>query len=66
MFEDPEEYFSEEGQLDIEGRLRILFPLLDKSPEDGALSLSELEAWNVQQASDESVGLQDTKGDEGA
>ncbi|KAL5726870.1 hypothetical protein ACHQM5_000118 [Ranunculus cassubicifolius] len=53
IFEDPEEYFTSEGEFNIKGRLQILFPLLDNSPEDGSLSLNELERWNLQQASDQ-------------
>ncbi|OVA14734.1 EF-hand domain [Macleaya cordata] len=48
--EDPEEYFSEKGQININGRLLVLFPWLDRSPKDGFLSLEELEAWNVWRA----------------
>ncbi|KAI3867322.1 hypothetical protein MKW98_001756 [Papaver atlanticum] len=48
--EDPEDYFSEKGQLNIPGRLLILFPCLDKTPKDGVISFKELEAWNVWQA----------------
>ncbi|KAF8412098.1 hypothetical protein HHK36_000053 [Tetracentron sinense] len=51
-FEDTEEYFSEEGRLNITLRLVILFPLLDRAPQDGVVSFKELEAWNLRQASD--------------
>ncbi|KAF9616427.1 hypothetical protein IFM89_029681 [Coptis chinensis] len=54
-FEDPEEYFSDEGQFNIKGRLQILFPVLDRSPEDGSISLKELEGWNLQQATDQLI-----------
>ncbi|PIA48899.1 hypothetical protein AQUCO_01300057v1 [Aquilegia coerulea] len=55
VFEDAEEYFSEEGQFNIKGRLQILFPLLDNAPEDGKISLKELEVWNLQQAANQLI-----------
>ncbi|KAF5204145.1 Calumenin-b [Thalictrum thalictroides] len=55
VFEDEEEYFSEEGQFNIKARLQILFPLLDNSPEDGKISLKELEVWNLQQANNQLI-----------
>lgn len=45
---DAYEYFSE-GKLNITLRLIVLFPWLDKAPNDGVVSFKELEAWIAQQ-----------------
>ncbi|KAJ4979333.1 hypothetical protein NE237_010113 [Protea cynaroides] len=47
---ESEEYFKEDGMLNITERLLNLFPLLDKFPQDGFINLKELEAWNVDRA----------------
>jgi len=47
-----EEYFGEEGRLNVTERLTYLFPLLDRYPEDGTISFQELEVWNRRQALD--------------
>ncbi|KAG1361261.1 calumenin-B [Cocos nucifera] len=47
-----EEYFGEEGRLNVTERLMYLFPLLDRYPEDGKISFRELEFWNRKQALD--------------
>jgi hypothetical protein len=47
--EDAYEYFTE-GKLNITLRLLILFPLIDKAPNDGVVSFNELEAWFSHQA----------------
>lgn len=49
---DANEYFSDEGKLNITLRLINLFPLLDKAPKDEVISFQELEAWNIQQTVD--------------
>ncbi|PON81240.1 Parvalbumin [Trema orientale] len=38
-------FFNDEGVLNITLRLIVLFPLLDKAPEDGVVSSSELNSW---------------------
>lgn len=47
-----EEYFGEEGRLNVTERLTYLFPLLDRYPEDGKISFQELDVWNRRQALD--------------
>ena len=42
---DENKYFSNEGRLNITLRLLILFPLLDKAPQDGVISPLELNSW---------------------
>ncbi|XP_024030115.1 uncharacterized protein LOC112094152, partial [Morus notabilis] len=42
---DADKYFSNEGRLNITLRLVILFPLLDKAPQDGVISPLELHSW---------------------
>ncbi|XVE64432.1 hypothetical protein DITRI_Ditri07aG0100300 [Diplodiscus trichospermus] len=49
--EDAQEYFDDEGNLNITQRLMILFPYLDNAPKDGLISAKELGAWNEEQAS---------------
>ncbi|ONK79695.1 uncharacterized protein A4U43_C01F9100 [Asparagus officinalis] len=46
------DYFTEEGSLNTEQRLRHLFAILDQSPKDGFLSFGELDVWNKRQALD--------------
>lgn len=43
--DDANRYFSEEGRLNITLRLIVLFPLLDKAPEDRMISSLELNSW---------------------
>ncbi|XP_058083546.1 uncharacterized protein LOC131231398 [Magnolia sinica] len=50
--DEMEEFFSEEGRLNITERLVYLFPLLDSWPRDGRISSQELEYWVVGQALD--------------
>ena len=47
-----EEHIVDKGRLNITLRLLVLFPLLDKAPKDGMVSLEELEGWNAEQAMD--------------
>lgn len=49
---DANEYFSDEGRLNITLRLIILFPLLDKAPKDGVISALELNSWLRDMATD--------------
>ncbi|KAI4319955.1 hypothetical protein MLD38_033488 [Melastoma candidum] len=46
------EFFMDQGKLNMTLRLMVLFPLLDEPPKDGLVSFEELEAWNVKQARD--------------
>ncbi|KAJ4842328.1 hypothetical protein Tsubulata_034917 [Turnera subulata] len=50
--EGANEYFTDEGKLNVTLRFFVLFPLLDNRPKDGKVSLEELEAWNIEQAID--------------
>ncbi|KAJ7959370.1 Calcium-binding EF-hand protein [Quillaja saponaria] len=50
MAEAYEYVTNHDRKLNITSRLMILFPLLDKQPEDGVVSFNEVEAWNTQQA----------------
>uniref|UniRef100_A0A5B7C332 Putative calumenin-B-like n=1 Tax=Davidia involucrata TaxID=16924 RepID=A0A5B7C332_DAVIN len=43
-------YLGDEGRLNITLRLMFLFPLLDKTPEDGLVDFEELQAWIMQQS----------------
>ncbi|CAL9131176.1 uncharacterized protein LOC135626362 [Musa acuminata AAA Group] len=47
-----DEYFGEDGRLNLTERLAYLFPLLDRLPQDGGISRYELEVWNHRQALD--------------
>ena len=47
---DTYQYITAGGKLNTTLRLMILFPLLDREPNDGVVSLKELEAWIRQQA----------------
>ncbi|KAM7272314.1 hypothetical protein ACFE04_026977 [Oxalis oulophora] len=47
-----EEFYGEDGHLNITMRLMILFPLVDKDPKDEFVSFDELDVWNVGQAID--------------
>ncbi|RZR99967.1 hypothetical protein BHM03_00029602, partial [Ensete ventricosum] len=47
-----DEYFGEDGRLNLTERLTYLFPLLDRLPQDGGISRYELEVWNQRQALD--------------
>ncbi|WOL05393.1 calumenin-B [Canna indica] len=47
-----EEYFGEEGRLNLTERLTYLFPLLDRFPQDGGISFHELQVWVQRQAID--------------
>ncbi|KAK4800215.1 hypothetical protein SAY86_025580 [Trapa natans] len=46
------EYLDDQGKLNITLRLMVLFPFIDNHPQDGFVSLGELEAWNMKQATD--------------
>ncbi|XP_042515868.1 reticulocalbin-1 [Macadamia integrifolia] len=51
--EGEEEYFKDikgKLRLNITMRLLTMFPLIDKDPKDGFISLKELEIWNVERA----------------
>ncbi|XP_043720863.1 calumenin [Telopea speciosissima] len=48
---EEEEYLrDEEVSFNITKRLLTMFPLIDKDPKDGYISLKELENWNVERA----------------
>ncbi|XP_021909330.1 calumenin-A [Carica papaya] len=67
---DRDDYFTDEGKLNVTLRLIVLFPLLDTAPKDGFVCLKELETWNLQQAEErliyrtiEELRLRDRDGD---
>ncbi|XP_062120069.1 uncharacterized protein LOC133834466 [Humulus lupulus] len=43
--DDVNQYINEEGTLNITLRLLVVFPMLDKAPEDGFVSSLELNSW---------------------
>lgn len=51
--EKDKKYFYDDGSLNIDVRLMVLFPLLDREPKDGFVDAKELEAWIVYQAFDQ-------------
>ncbi|KAA8533585.1 hypothetical protein F0562_030981 [Nyssa sinensis] len=66
-----DEYFGDEGRLNITLRLISLFPLLDNAPENGIVDFEELQAWIVQQTinrlnyrTQKEVASRDRDGDE--
>ncbi|KAJ0963824.1 hypothetical protein J5N97_028946 [Dioscorea zingiberensis] len=56
-----EEFFSEQGRLNVTERLTYLFPLLDRYPKDDVVSFRELEIWNQRQAMDRLVYITDRR-----
>lgn len=50
--EKDKKYFYDDGSLNIDLRLMVLFPFLDREPKDGFVDAKELEAWIVYQAFD--------------
>ncbi|XP_059669392.1 uncharacterized protein LOC132314562 [Cornus florida] len=49
---DIDEFLGQEGRLNLTLRLMVLFPLLDKAPEDGLVDFKELEDWISRQQID--------------
>ncbi|KAL5988519.1 hypothetical protein ACLOJK_036284 [Asimina triloba] len=47
-----EEFLTDEGEFNVTERLIYLFPLLDRWPKDGVVSLEELEHWIIGLAMD--------------
>ncbi|KAG6482751.1 hypothetical protein ZIOFF_059389 [Zingiber officinale] len=50
-----EDYFGQNGRLNLTERLAYLFPMLDRFPHDGGISHHELEVWFQRQAVDRLV-----------
>lgn len=50
--EVPNEYFSNDGKLNITRRLIFLFSLIDNAPKDGKASFEEFQIWNREQTMD--------------
>ncbi|KAG6470486.1 reticulocalbin-2-like [Zingiber officinale] len=52
-FTDAEDYINDEDKFNVTDRIKILFPKIDVSPQDGFITHEELTEWNFKQAENE-------------